>query len=213
MITFDATSSSGGVTNSTITLSHTVGAGSNRILLVGVKTPHTSGVTGVTYNGVALTKAFSNNGGGATGVNQEIWYLTAPSTGANDIVVSLASSVLAYVGGASFFGAEQSSPIDASAYNTAGSVFSFSNSITTVTDDVLLFDVCLVPNSTLTPQETDASWTNNPAFGLQAQYQVVGAAGAYSNDWTSGSSNTFYGIIIGVKPPQSVFGSFLLNFI
>ncbi len=73
------------------TFAITVDAGDNRLLVVGVyaglqKTPVEYNVTGVTYNGVAMTEAGHNNtyAAGATSV----WYLAAPDVGTYNVVVT-----------------------------------------------------------------------------------------------------------------------------
>lgn len=60
-------------------------------------------VTGVTYNGVSLTKIASKQLGTSQWIG--IWYLKSPATGANNIVISASSSadiegqVITYTGG------------------------------------------------------------------------------------------------------------------
>lgn len=80
----------------TITHSHTVAAGTNRILLVASARAEVTGtpdITGITYNGSALTAV--TNGDQNTGVTWERvqwWYLIGPSTGANNLVMTLGDS-------------------------------------------------------------------------------------------------------------------------
>ncbi len=73
MVTFDAASSGSVFAGTTITFSHTC-SGSDRVLNVGASNnnPGTA-VTGVTYNGVALTKDGEQTQGGGNKV--EIWSL------------------------------------------------------------------------------------------------------------------------------------------
>lgn len=96
-IATDASSltSSGGYSNS-LTISHTV-AGTDRLLPVGVHCRSaTADVTGVTYNGVAMTLQGTNENSGVVGMQ---WYsLVAPATGTHDVVVSLGSYKLFSLG-------------------------------------------------------------------------------------------------------------------
>src|SRR5438067_591060 len=112
-IGFDA--SSGGFVNTSgpLTISHTCG-GSNRILLVGVEiSVGGETVTGVTYNSVAMTQINLQDLNGSTFRNTYLFYLIAPATGANNIVVSASGGTgNIYAAAASYTGVDQSSPLD-----------------------------------------------------------------------------------------------------
>ncbi len=103
----------------TLNFNHrTANAGVNRLLIVGVSLNITSDptatVTGVTYNGVALTKVGAHNDAGNTR-RAEIWYLLAPPTGNHAIVVSVnvpgALIVGAVAGATTFTGVDQTVPL------------------------------------------------------------------------------------------------------
>lgn len=69
----------------TLTWSHTC-TGDNRILFVGTFCDDvTNSVTGITFNGVALTRIVQYRNDGYTA---ELWYLVAPATTAHDIVIT-----------------------------------------------------------------------------------------------------------------------------
>src|SRR3990167_9352793 len=74
------------------TISHDGGSGTNRLLVVCVHfgASTTNEVTSITYAGTNLTKAVAK---AATNpprnVKSEIWYLVAPSTGTNDVVIAI----------------------------------------------------------------------------------------------------------------------------
>ena len=99
-----------------LTFSHTVGSGSNRLLVVsvhlrdGVGTP----VTGVTYGGNALTAVPSGSANSGTGTPEnrtELWSLLDPPTGTADVVISLSASKNIVGGATSFFGVDQTTPL------------------------------------------------------------------------------------------------------
>jgi len=131
-IAFDAVSSGGGGGTSQ-TFSHTC-TGTNRLLFVGgMNQESSSTITGVTYDGVALTEIDSSS---QTNNSVSLWYLIAPSTGANDVVVTRSTSTDALLGvGVSYTGCLQSGVPDS--YNTggAGSGTSLSIATTTVADN------------------------------------------------------------------------------
>lgn len=112
-IAFDAAVSGNLVTTGTATLSHTC-TGSNRILLVYVYSNNTvKTVTGVTYNGVAMTKLME---GAVTNQYNAVFYLVAPATGANSIIATISASGTNWgICSASYTGVSQVSPINVSA--------------------------------------------------------------------------------------------------
>ena len=90
----DSISSGTGIAVSTLTWSHTISAGANRILIVGTSntlaTDSSKTITGVTYGGAPLTRAgFQANG---TKVRAEIWFLMNPAIGTANVVVTLPSA-------------------------------------------------------------------------------------------------------------------------
>lgn len=110
-IAFDA-SAKDTVTATSLTYAHTC-SGSNRILFVGVSYNNVTDITSsVTYNGVGLTK-ITEVSDGSVGISQ-LWYLIAPATGANNIVITLSSSKFIKGYSCSYTGAKQSGVPDAS---------------------------------------------------------------------------------------------------
>lgn len=132
----DANSSSisGGAT--TLTWAHICG-GSERILIVsssvGDSGDHTT--TGITYNGVALTKINSNHQSGVFD-DVTLWYLVAPATGAHNIVITQASSGYIWGQASSYTGVDQTNPISPTGGVTAiDTATSQTVSITTTVDN------------------------------------------------------------------------------
>jgi len=142
-IAYDNASDSTG-SGSTLTFSHTV-SGTNRILLVGVAVFDSNEalrpVTSVTYNGVALTKIDDEDTGAGSSERAELWYLVAPATGANNVVITTTGSVTQIVGGAvSLTGVNQSSPVDAFASGN-GSSGTATLDLATTSPDTFIVDV------------------------------------------------------------------------
>ena len=100
-ISVDAVST-GKVTNlASLTFSHTVGSGANRLLIVGVTM--TKGIetcTGVTYGGTALTLIGQSQAGDAA--KAYLWKLASPPSGAASVVVTC-SAAENFAGGAISF--------------------------------------------------------------------------------------------------------------
>lgn len=129
-IAFDAYTDggfAGGITSRTF--AHTT-TGSDRILFVGAWTRGTN-VPTVTYNGVSMTGIGTIVGPTADGDYVSLFYLIAPATGSNNVVISLSSANLIGGQAISYTGAKQSGQPDASV--TYGPTTSTSDSVTLTT--------------------------------------------------------------------------------
>lgn len=199
-VAFDATASTSGLLAQTFTFSHTC-TGSDRLLVVCIAWTDTSisGATpsSVTYNGVALTFLTTNSAG--IGVN-EIWYLIAPSTGANNVVVTFTNIVPsegpssnAVCGSMSFTGVDQTTPLGtpgtANANSTAPSV-----SVTGASASNFVFDSLLVasgasaqPTITVNASQLQRWQTKIGAGSVRiagAGSTKASAAGSVTMSWT-----------------------------
>lgn len=128
-IAFDAASSgtNGGTTS--VTFSHTC-SGVSRALFVFVQANSSSTITGVTYNGVAMTKTTTVGSDSIT-----VWTLLSPSTGANNVVVNFNTSVSARCLSASYTGVKQSATPTTTQDTNEGVTVTVNRSITTVQDN------------------------------------------------------------------------------
>lgn len=114
-VTYD-NGTSGNASTTTITVSFAVGNNSNRILTCVVYDNATNPVTGITYNGVAMTQVDTGNHGGGT--HYQAYILVAPATGTNNLVISQpAGNPVRYVVH-SYYQARQTSQPDAHTQNT-----------------------------------------------------------------------------------------------
>lgn len=110
-IALDTSADLGNNTGSTWTVSYTV-SGPGPILFVSIMEQGANKVTGITYNGVALTILQSKQNVGADFAS--LWYLAAPATGANNIIVTSSSSNTTYGLAVSYTGVLATTPIDVS---------------------------------------------------------------------------------------------------
>lgn len=199
-ILLDATSSAINqtdiVTPFIVSWSHTC-TGSNLILLVAHSSSDPADtISGITYNGVALTKAKEQVN---TGANiSSLWYLVAPATGANTIEVTSNNSVTNVNGMAlSLTGVDQTTPIDAAGVgNQADAADSISVSITTVTDGAWVVDAVtkeLSANSMVVASgQTQRVLLDGTAVDSGMSTKEVATAGATSVGWNDdGSPATF----------------------
>lgn len=130
-ISFDAAVHNANVPiTNTLTFSHTC-SGSNGILFVGACCSGAQTITNITYNGVSLTKI--NSQAYVLGVS-ELWYLIAPGTGSNNIVITYSGSAPTADGCAiSYAGAAQSGQPDSQ--GTATAVGNVTDTRTSIADN------------------------------------------------------------------------------
>jgi hypothetical protein len=135
-IAFDAATDGGFSTGTSHTFAHTC-TGSDRLLFVGIAGDHPSGsddITGVTYNGAAMTLVAKEANAGLDRILY-LYVLIAPATGANNVVVSATNVHDIFAGAVSYTGAKQTGQPDNSTTNVSGaSPTSLTTSLTPVAD-------------------------------------------------------------------------------
>lgn len=206
-IAYDASANGGfGIGVTSRTWSHTT-SGSNRILFVGafgdtlISDPTCAGITGATYNGVSMTQMPTVSPSGVPGDRCiYLFYLIAPATGANNVVVSAGSSIV--IGGmsASYTGAKQSGVPDASAANTQSNTATFTASVTVVAANSWTF--LYAKNNFDAPGAGTGSTLRQSADG-QGIFDSNGplSAGSQSMSATSASSTSDWaGIMVSFAP-------------
>lgn len=139
-IAFDVQSTDTFATSGTsFTIAMTIGSLTNGILQAGVFWGSgTDLLSGVTWNGVAMTRAVVNLNH-PTGNSTAIYTLANPASGTHNLVASFSSSVTGVAHGASYSGAAQTVTPDSSATNQAASATTFALTTTTVADNSWLF--------------------------------------------------------------------------
>lgn len=168
-----------------------VSAGDDRILVVVVSSDDTTGdkVTGLTYDGVALTQEIeadaSNNDAYVS-----IWYLLNPATGSNQLRCAtdgdIADVLFSY---AVFDGVDQSSPIDASNTNQVNEG-SPTVSLTTTVDDAWVIGGFVSEQGIAGRMSINGGATANPTtedFGSDqggSGLFAAGTAGSKTLSWT-----------------------------
>jgi len=205
-IAFDA-ASNGNTTGTTLTISHTC-TGSNRLLVVGIDCG-TDTITGVTYNGVALTLAKKQLAGLGTQASY-LYYLIAPSTGANNIVISETTGVIPLYGmNASYTGVSQTAPIDATSGSTVEGSASLTTSVTTVQNNCWAIITCDVDGAVLsagTNVTIRANGDATPRRSLGDSNSPITPAGLYSQTWTRSSNGRITTAQISITPPFTIAG-------
>lgn len=131
-IAFDAASTLNGSAVANLTISHTC-TGANRALCVAVTGSTTDIVTGATYSGTAMTLV--NKVAAAGGRYCYLYYLAAPATGANNVVVTASASGYLEANCASYTGVVQTGQPEANATASAAAATTRAATVTTLTDN------------------------------------------------------------------------------
>lgn len=158
-IAFDSASSSGYEPSlSTYSWTHTVYPGDkNEILIVGVSLLVAGTVSNVKYNGVTLTFLMATTNGI---YRTEVWYLLAPSSGANNVQVNLSTSLTSIANAVSYAAVDQVTPIESDSGNT-GLGNPASDTVTTDTINSLVLDFLTTSATAVTPGSGQTSRSNN----------------------------------------------------
>ena len=218
-IAFDAASNPSfkGSSGTSYTRTHTC-SGSDRILFVTAYAFNSPApvVSGVTYNGVAMTKVAAVNK--QTNDEMSLWYLINPATGSNNVVMTT-SSAASNMGSccASYTGASQSGGIDSSNSGTANPNTTLTVSTTTIADNCWVVGTASTGSATLTLSTGfGATRATLAAYKCGDSNAVKSPAGSYSMTVT-GSSSDSLGLIVASFAPVGASAvsnpAFLLNFV
>lgn len=212
-ITYDAVSSTTKDGGTTVTWAHTVGSVTNRILVVGLMAENATTeanmtATGVTYNSVALTKI------GAVTVSNtnrtELWYLVAPSTGANNIVATFTGANDYVVGGISFYNASQTA--QPNVFNTGSNSDNGSTAVSTAATSTLANCMFVdavqagIDTRTLTVGGTQTQRVNAQNAGAivgAMSNLLVAAAGSQAMEWSISTGSRWAHVVAAIAPVQS----------
>lgn len=164
--------------NATNTFSHTI-SGSDTILFVAVSNENGGAMTGVTYNGVAMTEIGTGQG------TLHLYYLINPTAGANNVVATRATTTNDFHAWAlSYTGAKQSAQPDA--HSKASSL---TGTVTTVADNSWGIMVARADNAGLAPS-TNSTERSTPdgydAWGVFDSNAPKTPAGSFSMVCTGG---------------------------
>ncbi len=205
--------------DSSMSWSHTIGSGNNRILIVSVDVFKGSGgseattVRSVTYGGVTLTTPletgyYSTN----PKVRSYVFCFLNPVSGTNQIRVNFEGNTVAIGGSVSYYNVDQSSPIIDSKTNTGSASIASTTTITASGSyQKVLFGhigAYRINTGTLSITETQVNrWSQT---GLQ-QYAGVGSertptSGDVSASWTLSATANYVTIAVLLRPSAVITG-------
>lgn len=192
-VVVDATSTGSVDKNVTsITVSHTTGPNTNRLMLVGISYREGGSISSVTYNDDALELVGSQTS--SANAKTYIYRMLNPSSGTANVVVTLTGGNFdkgGIVGVMTFSGVDQNTPL-----NTYTSLFTKSTNptltnIPTATNE-LVFNVVALQNQSLTAVGTDQTSRWNIASGDDMRgggSTKPGPGTTTSMSWTSASGD------------------------
>lgn len=194
------------------TIAFDAGTGTDRVLLVFVSwRERTNTISGVTYNGVAMTSLGTKitESDASPVLSGQLWALAGPASGSNNLVVTMGAGVnsseaqiSAWVGN----GVDQTTPTDGYATNRGNAATANIVSSVTVTseadDRVVVFHATrnLVGNITATPTNYTERQDTANGTGFSAEFgDADGAASvATSATWSNGANQVEW-IALGVN--------------
>ena len=194
------------------TVSHPVGNGDSRILIVtavaeNTVTPANTPVVSITYAGQPLTKVNNQSFSGGN-ENVEQWYLLNPPVGTWDCVVTWTGSCDVGVIVSSYFNVAQRGPEDNNIATGTGLAFS-ANALPTSNQALVyssLMDQSSSSTLTLDAGPTQRANVTFAGFFKEGSAETIqaGAPSVVTHSWTSGASHT-WGMVCaayGSAPPK-----------
>lgn len=198
-------------TVSSITVSHVVASGLDRLLVAKTHTDDTTTpadmpVTGVTYNSDALTKADDHLSTGGEKNTIELWYMVAPDEGTFNCVATFTGTVDAcMLTVENYTGVDQADPL-----NTTNSAFTISTgpiqvAVTTDVANCVIVDMVHTTSSTRTVavnagQTQTYNVQQTGAFKGAGSYELVTTATTYTQSWTVSSNSDWLIIATAFNP-------------
>ena len=195
MSTFDSALAGSSGSASSITISHVLGSGSNRIVAIATAVD-TSGVscTGVTYNGVSCTAA--DVAYERSNIDLRWWYIleaNLPSAGTYDVVATYSGAGNVRVAAVSYLGMNQTgpeaNPTGGDGYNTLHDL-----TITTVNDGAVVFTATTLADSqTISPDDWQtqraSNTTNGRAISVDTIVDAVAGVIDVGSSWATSANN------------------------
>ncbi len=214
-VAFDATSSDT-ASVSPKTVSHTLGSGSNRLLVVAIEMLTAGVPSSVTYGGTAMT-AISGcaNNDGTTGVVMyympETTLASIGGAGAHNIVVTFGTSPIAVIGAISYSNVNQTTPFGtcatASATSATPSVSVASNAGDIVMDSVQIGFNAVSPTATVNASQTQR-WNlciNCGSLGTIGTGSTEAATGSSTSmDWSISTSLAWRTVGVAIHPTNTL---------
>lgn len=183
-VTIDTTSHGFKSGSSPLTISHTCNSGA--ALIVGIACNTAITITGVTYNGTAMTLVSTYTGNFRT---VAFYKLLTPSTGTNDIVISYSGTSSVYGAGISLFGASDVDGIN----NNTGTTSPESVAVTTNRQNGIVIAGLSIdgsPPATISYTGSGTQWSNDGDSNGDSSfvYEIFSGGSDITHSWTTTAS-------------------------
>jgi hypothetical protein len=202
-IAYDAQAKPDAVVATSLTYAHTC-SGDNRVLFVGTMSAiGTNYVTGITHNGTSLTKIGDGILTPSTnGRYTNLWYLVAPTTGAQNIVVTNSSSQFIESYSVSYTGVAQTGTINASGTNSRNSADNLETTLTTTVADCWFVAYQKANDATKTTNVSNLSGRVLGVYdsGIRDSNASLGAAGSKTGTLDTDASCGLSIILVAFAP-------------
>ncbi|MEO7341249.1 MAG: SdrD B-like domain-containing protein [Luteolibacter sp.] len=208
----DARSIGSSAGTNSLSISHTTGSGSNRLMLVMVTTGVSSGtlpsVNSISYGGqsLSLVNAISN---GNT-VRSEIWKLANPPSGTSSAVVSLSTSNPVTATVITYTGVDQSNPLGASVTGGSGKSNAYSATVSSGADELIVDSFALDGDGNNTAPTPAAGGgqtileSMKPAIYLNGAVSSRAGVASATLSWSwTGPKQQPAGVAVSIKPASA----------
>lgn len=165
--------------------------GVNRLLVVQVSTEQDQTITGITYNGVALTHQITETDAG-NNLRTEQWTLVAPALGTHDVIVSLSGIAYISAGAECVVGVDQSTPVGSNS-NDSGASLTPTTVLTTTYTSSLIFSSLVTAQTPIlfTPGAgQNSNWSETANSDTRQGGSAVEASGSAPDAVTLGYAIT-----------------------
>ena len=183
-----------------LTISHTTGSGTDRLMVVSIASKPDVPITNVTYGGLALTKLGEQING--TTAKTELWYRIAPVSGTANVVISWTGTLEASAGVTTFTGVDQLNPFGAVATNSGSADPTSLNVVSNIGDIVIdaVGKTGTAPSVvTSTPVQTPIFNDGTNSIKVASSYKIA-STGTTPMGWTAtGGAYTWSTIGVAVK--------------
>lgn len=212
-LAFDAASGAKADNGTLLSFAHTC-TGSDRVLIVtagALGFPPAAAITGITYAGVAMTQAWSvaHTQVDSLEMVSEGWYLIAPATGSNNVVVSFNSADELWASATSFTGADQSVPLGTPVTGQAASVTP-SVTVSSAPGEIVIDGLRAgQPTITVGAGQTSRNEQENINFSSAGGSSTEPGAASVTMSWSLGAGGygNFWALgAVAVKPVSGSIG-------
>ena len=201
-IAFDAATNTVSDTSATVTFNHTT-SGTDRLLVVpcaSLNNGSLDAVTGVTYNGVSLTRLGSPLQVGAFNWIIYLYYLANPASGTNSVVVTRNTTTGEGYGAAiSYTGVDQASPIGAST-NASGVPGPITTTLSSTVDNAWFFVTNANADGSPSASTNSTARVNNNSLCTGFDFGPKTPAGSLNMQQTFTGTRDWRSIMISLKP-------------